>query len=359
MSKVLVGMSGGVDSSVCAYLLKEQGYDVVGVTMRLWDDDEKVCTRAGHVGCCGKSATEDAKRVCAKLGIPFSVLHLEDYFREKVVDYFCDEYIHGRTPNPCIACNTYLKWGAMLDAAKRMGAEFIATGHYATIIKNAGGRYTVKVSKDARKDQSYVLYNLSQEQLTATLMPLGEYDKPAVREIAKSIGLEVAEKKDSQDICFVPDGDYGAFLERERGKNNLPGEGDFVLSDGRIAGRHKGITHYTIGQRKGLGIALGERVFVNRIDAKSNRVVLGTDEECHAKSLIAGEINHMAAEHFDEDDTYVAKIRYSDPGSYCRVTYLQEDIRLDFENPVRAVTPGQAVVLYKDGAIAGGGIIKE
>lgn len=365
MEKVVVGMSGGVDSSVCAYLLKQQGYDVTGITLRLWDDEEDVCRRKGHIGCCGSSAVEDAKNVCARLGIPFHVYSMQEVFREKVVSYFCQSYVKGHTPNPCIMCNRYLKWGAMLDKARELGADYIATGHYAKIQKFPNGCYAVVQSEAGEKDQTYVLYSLTQEQLSHTLMPLGSYHKQEVRKLAGEAGLLIADKRDSQDICFVPDGDYNAFLERQLGKEDLPPPGNFVMRDGTVVGRHKGITHYTIGQRKGLGIALNERVFVNRICADRNEVVIGKDEECFSLNLKASQVNHMGVKVFDEQTVYVGKIRYSDSGTPCRVSYLEEDdqngiqIEVKFLEPVRAITLGQAVVLYDGDVVAGGGIISE
>ena len=298
-------------------------------------------------------------RVCSMLSIPFHVFQMQELFRETVVDYFCDSYRNGRTPNPCIACNRYLKWGAMLQKAKELGADYIATGHYARVGRTDEGRYAVFRSKAQGKDQTYVLYNLTQEQLKHTLMPMGAYQKEEVRVIARSIGLAVADKRDSQDICFVPDGDYKAFLEREYGAENLPGKGHFVLTDGRVVGEHRGIACYTIGQRKGLGLALGEPVFVNRIDVQKNEVVLGTDRECFTDSLVASAVNHGSVERFNEDTEYIGKIRYSDSGTPCRVRYRNgehTEIEVHFVRPVRAVTPGQAVVLYDGDAVAGGGV---
>ena len=246
-------MSGGVDSSVAAYLLKEQGYDVIGVTMQIWQEED-VCTVEENGGCCGLSAVEDARRVAAALGIPYYVMNFREEFQKNVIDYFADSYVNGQTPNPCIACNRYVKWEALLKRSISIGADFIATGHYARVEQLSNGRYALRRSATAAKDQTYALYNLTQEQLKRTLMPVGEYTKEEVRVIAEKIGLLVADKPDSQDICFVQDGNYAAFIEEHTGKK--ASEGNFVTSDGTVIGRHKGIIHYTVGQRKGLGLAL-------------------------------------------------------------------------------------------------------
>ena len=260
--KVVVGMSGGVDSSVAAYLLKEQGYDVIGVTMQIWQDEDRAVEEENG-GCCGLSAVDDARRVAAALEIPYYVMNFKKEFKEKVIDYFVQEYLHGRTPNPCIACNRYVKWESLLKRSMDIGADYIATGHYARVVQLENGRYTLKCSATLAKDQTYALYNLTQEQLKRTLMPVGEYTKDQVREIAEKINLRIANKPDSQDICFVPDGDYASFIEEEAAVK-IP-EGNFVDLDGRVLGRHKGITHYTVGQRKGLGLSLGHPVFVLEI----------------------------------------------------------------------------------------------
>lgn len=351
-------MSGGVDSSVAAYLLKEQGYDVIGVTMNIWQEEDR-CSREDHGGCCGLSAVEDARRVAAKLDIPYYVMNFKEPFKRYVMDYFVEEYLQGRTPNPCNACNRYVKWEALLHRALEIGADYIATGHYARIAKLDNGRYTIMNSVTAEKDQTYALYSLTQEQLAHTLMPVGAYHKEEIRSIAEGLGLVVANKKDSQDICFVLDGDYAGFIQRTV-PERVPGPGDFVLSDGTVVGQHKGITHYTIGQRRGLEVAVGKRIFVNKIDVEKNQIVLGDDEEVFADHLIAQDINYMAAPSFSDGTELLAKIRYSHKGTMCRVTNLEDGkLRLDFVEPVRAVTPGQAVVLYDGDYVAGGGTILE
>ena len=267
----MVGMSGGVDSSVAAMLLKQQGYDVVGVTMQIWQDEaEEVQQENG--GCCGLSAVDDARRVAAALEIPYYVMNFKKEFKENVIDYFVEEYQNGRTPNPCIACNRYVKWESLLQRSLSIGAEYIATGHYARVVQLENGRYTLRRSATLAKDQTYALYNLTQEQLKRTLMPVGKYTKDEVRAIAEKINLRIANKPDSQDICFVPDGDYAAYIEEEAGVK-VP-EGNFVLTDGTVLGRHKGITHYTVGQRKGLGLALGYPAFVLEIRPETNEVVI-------------------------------------------------------------------------------------
>ena len=254
MEKVVVGMSGGVDSSVAAYLLKEQGYDVIGVTMQIWQEEDS-CSIEENGGCCGLSAVEDARRVAASLGIPYYVMNFKREFKESVIDYFTAEYLAGRTPNPCIACNRYVKWEALLNRSMAIGADYIATGHYARVEQLQNGRYAIRRSASLAKDQTYALYRLTQEQLRHTLMPVGSYTKEQIRELAEKLGLPVAGKRDSQEICFIPDKDYAGFIERYTGIR-MP-EGNFVTEQGEILGRHKGITHYTIGQRRGLGLPMG------------------------------------------------------------------------------------------------------
>lgn len=352
---VVVGMSGGVDSSVAAYLLKEQGYEVIGVTMEIWPKEIENPEDDG--GCCGLSAVEDARRVCQRLGIRHYVMNFRDIFKETVIGDFVSEYLCGRTPNPCIRCNRYVKWEALLHRSMEIGADYIATGHYAKISRLENGRYAITKSATDKKDQTYVLYNLTQEQLSKTLFPIGEYDKDKIRQIAEEIGLEVAHKKDSQDICFIVDNDYGRFLEETGAK--LPPKGDFVDKDGNVLGQHKGIHNYTIGQRKGLGISAEHPLFVCDIDVANNRVVLGKNEDVFGSTLRCKSINHMAVDKFEDGQTVTAKIRYSASPEECRVFYESEDcIRCEFSEPVRAITPGQAIVFYDGEIVLGGGIIE-
>ena len=353
--KVVVGMSGGVDSSVAAYLLKEQGYDVIGVTMQIWQDEEET-VQEENGGCCGLSAVEDARRVAAALDIPYYVMNFKKEFQKYVIDYFMDEYLNGRTPNPCIACNRYVKWEALLTRSMEIGADYIATGHYARIDVLPNGRYAIKHSATRMKDQTYALYNLTQDQLKRTLMPVGEYSKEEIRAIAEKIHLKVASKPDSQDICFVPDGDYAEFIRRES-KKEVP-EGNFVSTDGKILGRHKGITHYTVGQRKGLGLSLGHPAFVLEIRPETNEVVIGTNEESMTRFVKANRLNFMAVEDIEGEMRAFGKIRYNHKGAPCTVKRTGEDeILCTFDEPVRAVTPGQALVLYDGYYVLGGGTI--
>ena len=354
--KVVVGMSGGVDSSVAAWLLKEQGYDVIGVTMQIWQDEDTLVQEA-EGGCCGLSAVDDARRVAMDLGIPYYVMNFKIEFRPQVMDYFAAEYMAGRTPNPCIACNRYVKWESLLRRSLSIGADYIATGHYARIEQLPNGRYAIKKSVTAAKDQTYALYNLTQEQLSHTLMPVGNYHKDEIRDMAQKLGLPVASKPDSQEICFIPDHDYASFIEEYTGKTMEPG--NFVDLDGNVLGRHKGISHYTVGQRKGLNLAMGYPVFVVAIRPETNEVVLGNGQDVFTDVVRCNKLNWMALEGVGEEEISVnAKIRYSHKGAPCKIRRIGEDmVECRFEEPVRAATPGQAVVFYQDDYVAGGGTI--
>lgn len=348
-------MSGGVDSSVAAWLLKKQGYDVIGVTMQIWQDEENI-VQEENGGCCGLSAVDDARRVAAAIGIPYYVMNFKDEFQKSVIEYFTKEYLAGRTPNPCIACNRYVKWEALLQRSLSIGADYIATGHYARIEHLPNGRYAIRRSATMEKDQTYALYNLTQEQLARTLMPVGEYSKDRIREMADEIGLLVAHKPDSQDICFVPDGDYASFIENTT--DQVLQTGDFVTPEGKILGKHKGIIHYTVGQRKGLGLALGYPAFVLEIRPETNEVVIGTYEESLTYTVRANELNFMSVEQITEPVRVFAKIRYNHKGAWCTVERTGEDeIVCTFDEPIRAATPGQAVVLYDGEYVLGGGTI--
>ena len=354
--KVVVGMSGGVDSSVAAWLLKEQGYDVIGATMQIWQDEEREIQEENG-GCCGLSAVDDARRVAQTLDIPHYVMNFKDEFKCRVMDYFVEEYLTGRTPNPCIACNRYVKWESMLKRSMEIGADYIATGHYARIVQLTNGRYAIRNSVTAKKDQTYALYNLTQEQLAHTLMPVGEYTKEEIRTIAEKIGLTVAHKPDSQEICFIPDHDYAAYIDRAAGER-VPKVGNFVTKDGEVLGRHLGITHYTVGQRKGLNLAMGHPVFVTQIRPETNEVVIGEAEDVFGDTLYCNHINYMGMEDLAQPKEVLAKIRYAHAGERCVIERVAKDvIKCTFLKPVRAITPGQAVVFYEDGYVLGGGSI--
>ena len=337
--KVVVGLSGGVDSSVAAYLLKEEGYEVIGVNLNVWQGEQ-----------------EDAKTVADSLGIEYHVYDYREEFKKEVVEYFIDEYKAGRTPNPCNMCNRRIKWECLLKAARDFGADYIATGHYARIDKVNGDRYAICNSVTATKDQTYALCNLTQEQHSKTIMPVGAYEKSKIREIAENIGLPVASKADSQDICFIPDGDYASFI-REMG-NCIIEPGDFVDKTGKVLGTHKGITDYTIGQRKGLNLPMGHPVFVVDIDTSKNQVVIGESEDLFTTRVIAKDFNYMAVSKMEPGDEFIGKIRYAHKGTKCTVVKTWEDkVEIEFEEPVRAITPGQNLVLYIGEYVAGGGII--
>ena len=353
--KVVVGMSGGVDSSVAAYLLKEQGYDVIGVTMQIWQDESQEQIE-DNGGCCGITAVDDARRVAMQLDIPYYVMNFKNEFKKNVIDYFTDEYIHGRTPNPCIACNRHVKWESLLKRSLEIGADCIATGHYARIAQLENGRYAIRNSVTAKKDQTYALYNLTQEQLSHTLMPVGDYNKDEIRAIAEKIGIQVAHKPDSMEICFVPDNDYAGFITRETGYVSRPG--NFVDLHGNILGTHKGIIHYTVGQRKGLGLAMGHPVFVVAIRPETNKVVIGENDDVFSTKLYANNINLMSVDKIEEPIRARAKIRYSHEGADCTIRMADDGLlECVFDEKQRAVTPGQALVIYDGDYVLGGGTI--
>lgn len=352
MEKVVIGMSGGVDSSVAAYLLQKQGYEVIGVTMQTIAPDMQ------EEGCSTALAVEDAKKVADHLGIAHHVIHFEKEFKENVMDYFVQEYLDGKTPNPCNACNRHVKWEALLKKANEFGANYIATGHYASIDRLDSGRYAICNSVTAAKDQTYALYNLTQEQLSHTLMPVGAYEKSEIRKMAEEIGIDVANKPDSQDICFIPDGDYAGFIASQGAR--LPGEGNFVTKDGKVLGKHKGFFHYTIGQRRGLGLAMGHHVFVTAIRPENNEVVIGESEDLFDDTALMKSVNYMAMEEPEvgQEIPVIAKIRYAHKGDEAVLSKNEDGtVVVKFEKPQRAITPGQALVCYQGEYVVCGGTI--
>lgn len=340
--KVMIGMSGGVDSAVSAYLLKKNGYDVTGVTLRLCAENS--------------SDAEDAKLVAEAVGVPHVVADFTDSFRKNVIERFVACYKEGGTPNPCIVCNKYIKFGDMLKYAEENGMDYVATGHYARIELGENDRYMLRKAKDESKDQTYVLYSLTQEQLAHTLFPLGELTKSEVRAVAEENGFVNAHKRDSQDICFVPDGDYAAFIERHTGESFK--FGDFVDRDGNLLGEHKGIIRYTVGQRKGLGIALGKPTFVCAKNVENNTVVLGENKDLFSTTLTAHDVNLISCESIDEPMRVCAKVRYNQKEQPATVISIGEGkIKVEFDTPQRAISKGQSVVLYDGEYVVGGGII--
>jgi len=356
--RVLLAMSGGLDSSVAAILLLEQGYDLVGVTMVVWDY-ESAGGVAPESGCCNLEAINDARKVAVNLGFPHYVLDLKEKFEEKIISNFISEYLAARTPNPCVLCNKLMKWSDLLQKADELDCQYIATGHYARIVFE-NGRYFLRKGLDSNKDQSYVLWALSQEHLSRTLLPLGTYEKSKIREIAVQHKLEkIAKKSESYEICFIPDDDYRGFLKRHtRGLEEKVEGGNFVDTEGKILGKHHGYPFYTIGQRKGLGIALGHPLYVARIDAEKNLVVLAEREKLLTNELYADRINLMKYADFETMEHILCRIRYRDKGMMATVTKAGDELHVVFHEPVAAVTPGQSVVLYQDEDVIGGGFIR-
>ncbi len=345
--RVLVGMSGGVDSAVAALLLKRAGYEVTGVTFRLWMGE----------GSDAETSICDAASICDRLKIPHTVLDLETCFHSEVIGRFVDAYEEGETPNPCVTCNRHIKFPKMLELADSLGVKYVATGHYARVERAEGGEYLLKKAVDEGKDQSYFLYSLSQEQLSRVLFPLGEYTKPEIRAIAEEHGFVNARKRDSQDICFVKDGDYASFIEAYTGKSFA--EGDFIDAEGKILGKHKGMIRYTVGQRKGLGIALGKPMFVCAKNAAENTVTLGENETLFASSLTARDACFVSMLAKDVPLSVCAKVRNTQKETPAVLTLLDgARFRVDFETPQRAISRGQSVVLYDGDKVLGGGIIE-
>lgn len=353
--KALIAMSGGVDSSVAAYIIKNSGYDATGITLKLFENED--IGEKSEKTCCSLDDIDDARSVCRKIGIPYYVYNFKDSFKENVIRRFIDAYENGSTPNPCIDCNRYIKFEKLMRRAQELEFDFVVTGHYAIIEHNDGtGRYILKKSSDLSKDQSYVLYSLTQKQLAKTIFPLGGMTKKRVREIAQELGLINARKHDSQDICFVPDGDYAKFIEQYTGK--VYPHGNFVDENGNILGEHKGIIKYTVGQRKGLGLALPHPMYVKEKDLVGNKVILCDNSRLFSKELYAKDINLISCERIDKPIKIKAKVRYNQPEQNATVEQTDENtIHVVFDEPQRAISKGQAVVLYDGDVVVGGGTI--
>jgi len=356
--RVLVAMSGGVDSSVAAVMLHEQGYEVIGLTMKTWDY-ASAGGSSKETGCCSLDSINDARALAVAYGFPHYILDIRDEFSGFVIDNFVEEYIAGRTPNPCVLCNTHIKWEALLKRANHLDCEFIATGHYANIRLQDSGRYVVSKGKDDNKDQSYVLWGVSQENLARTRFPLGNFSKTEIRQMANDMGQrELANKSESYEICFVPNNDYRSFLRhRIEDLDERVGPGNFVYSDGTVVGKHEGYPYYTIGQRKGLGIALGRPVFVLKIIPETNTVVLGDEHELQKSSAIVKNINLVKYASFDAPFEAVTKVRYKDSGMLSTIEQDGSTMKVEFHHAVKGIAPGQSAVFYEGNDLLGGGFL--
>ncbi|MDP4266887.1 MAG: tRNA 2-thiouridine(34) synthase MnmA [Bacteroidota bacterium] len=357
-TKVLMAMSGGIDSSVAAMLLREQGYQVIGITMKTWDFSSNNYSSRKETGCCSLDSINDAREVAVKYGFPHYVLDFRNEFNELIVNNFIEEYLAGHTPNPCVRCNTFIKWDALLKKADLLGCDFIATGHYVKI-RHENSRYIISKGKDDSKDQSYVLWGLTQENLKRTLFPLGNYLKSDIREIARKNGFDnLAKKRESYEICFIPDNNYRCFLENniQNFKEKYP-EGVLKLIDGKILGTHKGYPNYTIGQRKGLEVAVGYPIYVVDIDPVTNTVTLGKKDDLLKQELFVKDFNPVKFTTFTEPLEVLTKIRYKDKGTYSSIEQYNNQIKVTFFNKVSAITPGQSAVFYDGDDVVGGGVI--
>lgn len=356
--RILVAMSGGIDSSLAAVMLHEQGYEVIGMTMKTWDYASSGSSKK-ETGCCSLDSINDARNIAVSLGFPHYILDIRDEFGDYVINHFTGEYIAGRTPNPCVLCNTHIKWDALLRRGDKLDCEYIATGHYANL-REENGRYVISKGLDENKDQSYALWGISQESLSRTMYPLGGLKKSEIREMAKDRGfVELVNKSESYEICFVPDNDYRGFLKRRvKGLEEEVKGGEFVMEDGSVVGKHEGYPFYTVGQRKGLGIALGYPVYVTEIQKEANRVVLGTFDELSRDGMYVKQLNmgKYADINGQKLDT-VTKVRYNDPGTPAVIEQVDDTMKVYFGKGVSAIAPGQAAVFYEGDDVIGGGWI--
>jgi len=357
--KVLVAMSGGIDSTVVALMLHHEGYEVVGITMKTWDYAQSGGSKK-ETGCCNVDSFNDARMAAVQHGFPHFILDIREEFGDFVVNDFVEEYLAGRTPNPCVLCNTHIKWRALLKRADALGCEFIATGHYAKIRQHDNGRYVISKAVDATKDQSYVLWGLQQDLLSRTLLPLGGYHKTEIRQMAIDYGYpELAKKSESYEICFVPDNDYRGFLKRRvEGLEERVNGGNFVDKEGNILGKHKGYPFYTIGQRKGLDIALGKPAFVTEINPSTNTVTLGDEDDLDKNEMLVGKLNMIKYETVTPGMEAVTKIRYKDSGTLCNLYPENGNMRVSFYQNAKGIAPGQSAVFYEGDDVIGGGIIQ-